>query len=100
MCKDGDRLWQERLYAGNTQTFEQQCNRGSVFLGVPGNEEFSKVVDPKETLSNEVKDLLNRMLDVNPDQRATMERVHNHSWMQQKCISSDEAYKLVKPRLV
>jgi len=73
--QNGNRLWQRSIYEG--LTFETQCEQSrDPNSGAPTNELFWKMVEQHGVeLNPMVKELLNQMLDVQPEKRIRMDEV-------------------------
>lgn len=51
----------------------------------------------KKELSNEIKDLLNSMLALNPEERPTIQQIKDHPWYQGPVLGSEDLKKTFSP---
>jgi len=77
------RLWTTKLF--REKSFGEVCEDEHD----PGNSAFWEVVDPQCKLSDQAKDLVNRMLHVDPEKRIAIQKIQDQSWM--TCDSVDNS---------
>jgi len=86
----GKQLWSQAVYSNRTETFQQQCERTRSASGRANNTAFWALLQC-QSLSESVRDLLNAMLDCNPERRIGLEEVLSHPWMCEELMSEEEA---------